>query len=179
MPNSANAEINLLLAMLADAYDGKAWHGPNLRGTLRGVSVSDAIWRPPGAAHSMGEIAVHCAYWKYAARRRLRGDKRGSFPLKGSNWFALGDAVTEAEWKAYLRLLDQEHLALRDAIATLPPRMLTVVPAGSRVTNMKLIYGIAAHDVYHAGQLRLLKAMRGRVGRSAGKPQRPPIGLKV
>ena len=81
------SSIALLLQMIDEAYDKKSWHGPNLRGGIRGLSPAMAAWRPAENRHSIAEIAVHAAYWKYTVRRRLRGEKRGSFPLKGSNWF--------------------------------------------------------------------------------------------
>ena len=84
--NPAMSNRDLFLRMLDDAYQRKAWHGPNLRGSLRGVTADQALWRPAPGRHSIGELAVHCAYWKYAVRRRLTGLKRGTFPRKGSNW---------------------------------------------------------------------------------------------
>src|SRR5436309_5751897 len=85
----ASPEIALLLHLLDEAYGKKAWHGPNLRGALRRLAAAEASWRPQAKRRSIADIVVHAAYWKYAVRRRLRGDKRGSFPLKGSNWFGL------------------------------------------------------------------------------------------
>lgn len=162
MAGRTASEIQLLLALLDDAFNGKAWHGPNLRGILRGVSPRDAIRRPSNVKHSIADLSVHCAYWKYAARRRLRGDQRGSFPLKGSNWFELPTKLDMTTWKSYLKLLDIEHDQLRAAIAAFPVSQIAQTPAGSKVSNQKLIYGIAAHDIYHAGQIRLIKAMLGR-----------------
>jgi hypothetical protein len=101
---------------------------------------------------------VHAAYWKYAARRRLRGDKRGSFPLKGSNWFPVSESLAETEWRAYVRLLETEHRALRTAVAALSPARLRESPGG-KVSNDALIRGIACHDVYHAGQIQILKRL--------------------
>ncbi|MBK8267294.1 MAG: hypothetical protein IPK83_02925, partial [Planctomycetes bacterium] len=70
MAGRTASEIQLLLALLDDAFNGKAWHGPNLRGILRGVSPADTTRRPLNEKHSIADLAVHCAYWKYAARRR-------------------------------------------------------------------------------------------------------------
>ncbi|HMF11570.1 MAG TPA: DinB family protein, partial [Gemmataceae bacterium] len=95
---SSASEIDLLLFLLDQGYDKKAWHGPNLRGAIRRLSAAQAAWRPGPKRRSIAEIVVHAAYWKYAVRRRLRGDKRGSFPLKGSNWFSLPEPVTELDW---------------------------------------------------------------------------------
>ena len=67
------------LSLLDEAFERKAWHGPNLRGTLRGVTAEVAAWRPGAGRHNVWELCVHAAYWKYAVRRMLTGEKRGSF----------------------------------------------------------------------------------------------------
>ena len=91
-----SGELALLLRILDEGYEKKAWHGPNLKGSIRGLSAEQAAWRPYPGRHSIAENVVHCAYWKYAVRRRLRGDKRGSFALKGSNWFAIPSPLSES-----------------------------------------------------------------------------------
>ena len=150
-------EISLLLRMLDEAFERKAWHGPNLKGSLRGVTAAQAAWRPATGRHNIWEIVVHAAYWKYAVNRRLTGGKRGSFPQKGSNWFRRPEIESEAAWRADLVILDQIHRAMRATIEKFPPSRLNSRPSGSKVSNLTLIYGIAAHDLYHTGQIQLLK----------------------
>ncbi|HET6573603.1 MAG TPA: DinB family protein [Fimbriiglobus sp.] len=157
--------LQLLLKMLDEGYDTKAWHGPNLRGSLRRVDAQIAAWRPGPGRKSIWEHAVHCAYWKYAIRRRLFGEDRGSFPLKGSNWFVRPDPAVhpddwEKAWKADLKLLDRTHATLRDAVADLSPDELAVATPGSKFTTAELVYSIALHDVYHAGQVQLIKRLK-------------------
>lgn len=155
----ARTERSLLLRLIDEAYEQKTWHGPNLRGSLRGVTAREAAWRPEPGRHSIWEIAVHAAYWKYTVRRRLLGVKRGSFPLKGSNWFALHQRGSEKEWKEHLRLLDEVHRSMREAITILPESRLFVKMPGSKYTYAETLTGIAFHDVYHAGQIQLLKRL--------------------
>ncbi len=131
----------------------------NLRGSLRRVSLEIAAWRPAPGAHNVWELMVHAAYWKYAAWRRLTGAKRGSFPLEGSNFFARPAEATDAAWRADLRLLDAMHRDLRAAVAATSARALGQRLPGSRVTRLRLITGVADHDVYHAGQIQLLKKL--------------------
>jgi len=143
----------LLSQIIDSGYDRKAWHGPNLRQSLRGVSAEDAAWRPAPGRHNIWEIAVHAAYWKYTVRRRLRGDPRGSFACKGSNWFVRPSSLAlnkEHAWLEDKRLLEQEHQKLREAIAQ----------ARSHRIPLEHIYGVAFHDIYHAGQIRLLRRLR-------------------
>ena len=144
----------MMLALLAEGYSKKTWHGPNLRQSLKGVSAKDAARRPAPGRHNIWELAVHAAYWKYAVRRRIEGGKRGSFILKGSNFFPRPEKgkATEVAWKKDLELLAHEHQALELAMrrALKSPRAGKLLP---------MIYGVAFHDVYHAGQIRLLRRL--------------------
>lgn len=167
---SASGEIALLLRILDEAYEKAAWHGPNLRGSLRGVTPAAAAWRPAPGRHNIWELALHAAYWKYAVLRRLTGGGRGSFPAGGSNWIvrpAAGDG-NEKAWRSDLRLLADQHRLLREAVRSFPAARLPERSAGSRHENARLIYGIAAHDLYHAGQIQIVKRLyRGRRGGAA------------
>jgi len=159
MPNS---ELAILLYMIDQAFDRRAWHGTNLRGSIRGLNAADAAWRPEMKRHNIWETLVHAAYWKYVVRRRLLSEARGSFPLKGSNWFVrpVGVEATEAAWKADVALLVETHRSLREAVERMRPEEIRQTPAGSKVSNLALITGIASHDLYHAGQIQLLKRLR-------------------
>ena len=158
--SDGSADLSPLLQLLDEAYCRKSWHGPNLRGSLRNLTPEQAVWR--AGRHSIGELAVHCAYWKYVVRRRLRGDKRGSFPLKGSNWFVLPEPLTDDAWHGLVRLLEEQHRALCAAVAEFKPAELDRVFGKGGITPRRLIHGAALHDVYHAGQIQIIKgAQRG------------------
>jgi hypothetical protein len=152
-------EVTQLLMIIDQAYDHPSWHGTNLRGSIRRVSLDEAVWRPSPTRHNIWEEVVHAAYWKYAASRRFTGDARGSFPVKGSNWFKRPVEKTERAWKADVRLLDEMHQVLRGAITKLSSADLTQTPPGKNVTNFSILSGVAAHDLYHAGQIQLLKKL--------------------
>jgi hypothetical protein len=155
--------MKMLLDLVDEAFDHAAWHGPTLRGALRGVGAAQAGWRPGPGRHSIRELTIHAAYWKYAVRRRLNGAPRGSFPLEGSNWF---DVDAARSWTDDLRMLVDEHRLLRAAVAAYPARALDKVVDDRKQTAAFTIRGIAAHDLYHAGQIQLLKALqRGKAAR--------------
>ena len=150
-------EIPFLLDLLDEAFDKKSWHGPNLRGSIRGVTARQAAWRAAPDRHNIWEFTLHAAYWKYVVRRKITGDKRGSFPLPGSNFFPRPVELSEKAWKADVALLVAQHQDLRRAILELP-RELRLDGKKWRAT-LHLIRGIAAHDLYHAGQIRLLRRL--------------------
>jgi hypothetical protein len=147
----------LLLALLDEAYEKKTWHGPNLKGALRGMSAKEAAWRPGAGRHNIWEETLHAAYWKWAARRRMEGGRKGSFALKGSNFFPRPEEgkADEALWRADRELLEREHRALRKTIEK-------VVSSSRETKFLRHIYGVALHNVYHAGQIRLLRRLMER-----------------
>ena len=159
--------IQLLLDALDEAYDKRSWHGTNLRGSIRGMDYKTAAWRPGPDRHSIWELVVHAAYWKYAIRRRLTGEKRGSFPLAGSNFWPRALQDNAPQWKRDVALLASEHRQLRAAVAVFPASKLAHHAPGSPFTYAALIRGGAAHDLYHAGQIQLLKRLMSRGTSSA------------
>jgi uncharacterized damage-inducible protein DinB len=152
-------ELSQLLFLIDTSYNRVSWHGTNLRGAIRGVTPQQAAWRPGRGRHNIWELVVHAAYWKYVAWRRLTSAARGSFPLEGSNWFVRPQHTTLKAWRADIALLEQTHRTLRAAIAELGPRDLARKPPRSKVTMRALVTGVAAHDLYHAGQIQLLKRL--------------------
>lgn len=157
----ADQQIHILLELIDQAFDHKAWHGTNLRGSVRGLDVKTASWRPAPGRHNIWEIILHAAYWKYVARRRLFGEKRGSFPLEGSDFFTrpAKNLADENALKSDIKLLNETHKRLRIAISGMTGKDLAITPTGSTTSNLALIMGIASHDLYHAGQIQLLKRL--------------------
>ncbi len=153
---TAMKTAELILALLDEAYQKKTWHGPNLKQSIRGITAKEAAWRPGPRRHNIWEEVLHAAYWKYAVRRRIEGGKRGSFALKGSNFFVKPEKgkLSEAAWNMDKALLEDEHRQMRAAI-----EKVLRTPRGLKIVRM--LYGVALHDIYHAGQIRLLRRLMG------------------
>lgn len=159
---AAQAQIATLLQILDQAFDHRAWHGSNLRGSLRGLSASAAAWRVAPGRHNIWELTLHCAYWKYCARRLLLGEKRGAFPIKGSNFWVRpqqGRVATDEDWNEEVALLEEQHRRLRAAVAGFPGAQLQRRASPNGWTYFQAIAGTASHDLYHAGQIQLLKRL--------------------
>jgi len=150
----------LLLQMIEEAFRMPNWNETSLNSTLRRVTPEMASWRPRHSKHSIADIVLHCAYWKYAMRRRLTGTSRGSFPLKGSNWFKTPSRLTKDLWLEYREMLEYQHQQLAGAIES-TRRKLSHGKARrvGKWTSVQQIYWLAIHDGYHTGQINLIKAM--------------------
>jgi uncharacterized damage-inducible protein DinB len=143
-------ERELLLHLIDEGYDNRAWHGTTLRGSLRGVSATEAAKPPAPGRHSIWQLALHAAYWKYAVWRRLTGAKRGTFGRAGSNWLAIPSPASAEAWKRDLDFLATCHRDLRAAVE----KVDELTPKRRR-----LIAGAALHDCYHTGQIQLVKRL--------------------
>lgn len=145
-----------LLELLAHAYDRPAWHGPNLREALTDVGLERALWRPAPERHNIWELALHCAFWKRVVIRGLEGrnDEEG---LSGQpkDFPALPDA-TQENWVMALASLERTHRTLLERVAAFDEARLVETTAAGERTFAELIFGVANHDTYHAGQIRLL-----------------------
>jgi hypothetical protein len=77
--------------------------------------------------------------------------------VKGSNWF---ERPADSDLKTDIDLLKDYHSKLVEAVSVFQGSKLTKIPKGSKTTYLDLAIGVAAHDLYHAGQIQLLKRLQ-------------------
>lgn len=142
---------------LSRAYSGKAWHGPSLRFLLRGISAKQAAARPIPNAHSIWELVLHIAAWDRVACQRILGGKRKSLPPK-ENFPEVTD-TSEAAWKKALQDLEREHGALISATQKFADKKLDHKLGGGDHSFYITMHGAIQHDLYHAGQIAILKKL--------------------
>jgi hypothetical protein len=152
-------EREIIVLQLEQAFQQVSWHGTNLLGSIRRLRPETAAWRPQGRRHNIWELIVHAAYWKYSVYRRFAGGRTGSFPIKGSNWFKRPVDPSETALRSDIELLKDLHSKLVDSVAKFDRRKFGDVPANSKTTFRDLAIGAAAHDLYHAGQIQMLKKL--------------------
>lgn len=152
-------QIELLLFSLDQAFGRRGWHGPTLTGAIRGVSAAEALWRAAPGRNTIWELVLHTAFWKHTVRERLTGE-RTRFPGSPRNFPEQPAEPDGARWQADIELLRTAH---RELVATVErfsaARLHRKIP-GTRYVPVEQIAGIAAHDVYHAGQISLLRRLR-------------------
>jgi uncharacterized damage-inducible protein DinB len=147
-------ETRLIEDQLNRAFRGEAWHGPCLQDLLRDVSFAQAAARPLPDSHSIWEIVLHITAWLDAVRRRLAGDPVELRPEQ--DWPAVTDG-TDSGWKIALGNLEGAHERLRGAIAALDNDRLEENVRGKPYTVYFMLHGVIQHNLYHAGQIALLK----------------------
>ena len=154
-------EIARIVDELEREHEGDPWHGSPLRAILEGIDARRAAARAIPGAHSIWELVLHMTGWKNETARRLAGAV-ACMPVEG-DWPDVGDP-TDERWQAALTRLEAAHDALVAAVKALPETRLheptndtRSAPLGTGVSYYVLLHGIVQHDVYHAGQIALLK----------------------
>jgi len=158
----SDARIRLLLQVLDEAFVARGWQGATLSGAVRGLTAQQALWRPGRlrSRHNIWELVLHAAYWKHVVRERVEGRRRTAFPRSPRNFPSLPRRADAAAWKADVALLRRQHELLRRTVARLSPARLDAPVNRSPWIVAEQIFGVAAHDLYHTGQIQLLKALQ-------------------
>jgi uncharacterized damage-inducible protein DinB len=139
---------------LRRAFHGSAWHGPALLELLEDVDADTAAAKPLAEVHSIWELVLHVAVWDDAASRRLNGQK---YQPTGLVNFPLAPKPTEAVWRKCIAETRCTHDALVKTVAALPDSRLSDRVPGKRYDFYHMLQGIAQHELYHAGQIAILK----------------------
>jgi uncharacterized damage-inducible protein DinB len=156
------SETVRLADQIRRAFDGEAWHGDSVLELLDGVNAKTAAAHPINKAHSIWELVLHIAAWDDAVRRRTEGtavtlsDKQNFPPVK---------AADEAAWREAIEHAKHIHSELVKAVAAFPDSRLHEQVPGKTESYYNFFYmfsGIVQHELYHAGQIALLKKVPSR-----------------
>lgn len=144
--------------VLREGYGPGAWHGADLKAALADVTPEVAFWRPAPERHNVAEIALHHAYCTRAVRAQISGQNAEPFVLDGEDWFDVADEST-LPWPAIRATVESEQSKLSELVADIEMGKLSSPLADDERFN--LVLGITCHAVYHAGQVQLIKRLRG------------------
>ncbi|MGA3073308.1 MAG: DinB family protein [Bryobacteraceae bacterium] len=151
MPEAAR-----ILDQLHRAYEGPAWHGPALREVLAGVSCQTAARRPIPEAHTIWELVLHLTVWMSVPTRRIAGAEIPTLP-PDQDWPAAPEP-SEAGWQQALDQLAQAQFSLESEVSKLPDDRLREKVLGKVPYSIyTMLHGVVQHNLYHAGQIALLK----------------------
>lgn len=148
------SEIATIIDELKRIHEGEAWHGPALKELLAGITHEQALSRPIEHAHSVWELVLHIIGWEGVFRRRLEGE-RATEPEEGD--FPVIEDKSAGGWAQALAKLEDSHEKLLKTVSELSDSTLETNVAGREYSVRFLLHGIVCHNVYHAGQIGLLR----------------------
>jgi len=147
-------EIQRILDQMDRAFSGDAWHGPSLMGLLEGITAEDASKHSVRGAHSIWELVHHIGAWNSVVHRRLNGETVEI--TTELDWPHVWE-VSDIAWKRALENLKDHRSRLRGFVSRLSDDLLDEKAAGSSESRYLILHGVVQHDLYHAGQIAILK----------------------
>jgi len=148
-------ELDRITDQLRRAFYGEAWHGPAVQEVLTGVTSQQAASKVLSSAHTIWELVLHIAAWKSIVQARLRGEPAREIRPE-EDWPPVGD-TGETAWKRALEHLEKSHKSLVETASKLDDEKLDQPAAPGASSAYILLHGVVQHDLYHAGQIALLK----------------------
>lgn len=151
------SEVHRIAKQLHRTFQGRAFHGPAVNEALYGVPAKAAAAPSPTGGHSIWQLVHHMTFWQDTVRRWLEGDQRRPGP--GEDWPPIKDS-SDAAWQEALRALRKSNEDLRDVVMTLDESRLEEPIADGMSKVYVALHGIIQHNIYHTGQIALLKNIR-------------------
>jgi uncharacterized damage-inducible protein DinB len=170
MKAKTQSEAERIADQLRRAFYGDAWHGPGLLELLEDMDATTAAARPLANVHSIWELTLHIAVWDRIACQRLSGEK--CQPTGDAN-FPPVRKTTAAAWRKAMADAKRTHDGFVKTVAALPERRLRDRVPGKRYDFYHMLHGLAQHELYHAGQIAILKKASGAAAsrtRASGAP---------
>ncbi len=160
---TARPQADSLVGALERAHAGAPWHGPSRAEVLKGITAKEAAWRPAPDAHNIWELVLHMRSWTEEVLRRAKGGVPSA--PEGGDWPEM-PAVSAAAWRDCLKSLDAAHAALIAFVGTLDDSQLAERvrdrpgdPPGTAIRVRGMIRSLGEHDIYHTGQVAMLKRL--------------------
>lgn len=150
------SEVKRIRVLLHHIYRGPAWHGPAIRELLEGVDVQTAAARPIKGVHTIWELVLHMTYWRRVAADALAGGPLDPEPPMELNFPPVEDESDDA-WQRALDGLEESQEQLLAALKGFAEERLREHVDGREFTFYFLVHGVVQHDIYHGGQIALLK----------------------
>jgi uncharacterized damage-inducible protein DinB len=147
-------EKSRIADQLKRAFEGDAWHGPAVLEVLEGVNARAAASKPLAGAHSIWELVLHIAAWDGAIRRRMDGQ---ALQLTDEQDFPAVKDTSDSAWREALHTLRIRHAELIEGVLSMPDHRLTSQVPGKDYDFYHMLHGAVQHELYHAGQIALLK----------------------
>jgi hypothetical protein len=152
-------EARRIRHQLEIGYRGKAWHGPSLLENLEGVTAEVAGKCPIAGAHSIWELVLHIAAWENETAQVLNG--KSYVTLEGCDDWPPVTTVSEQAWQGALAALQSAQTTLVEAIRKISDEDLEKLVPGREFSFYILLHGVVHHNLYHAGQIGLLRKAAG------------------
>jgi uncharacterized damage-inducible protein DinB len=151
-------DITRIYKNISAVYDGNPWHGDNILSYLSGLTAAMAVIRPEKLNHSIAEIACHMTAWRQFVIEKMKGNGAYEVWETDLNW-QKRTTLNETEWQTIKDDLQRSQTELLALVEQMQESMLSSQVEGRKYNFRLLLQGIAQHDIYHSGQISMIKKL--------------------
>jgi uncharacterized damage-inducible protein DinB len=141
--------------LLERTFDGEAWHGDSITRILQGITSEKALQKPIRNVHSIWEIVLHMIAWEHVVVTCLQGETYEGVQDE-QDWPPVKETDQEA-WQSALKRLAETTSKLKELMLSFPEAKLHEKVPGRNFTFYRLLHGMIQHNLYHGGQIAMLK----------------------
>lgn len=164
MANTININIENLKNLFNTAFHGGAWHGPSVLELTKGLTVKEASYSA-GNVHNIAELLYHITSWRLFAVKKMQGDEDYNISDEKANWGNIGK-IDQFELETLMMELTLSHDELIKELETKTDAFLQEIVPGAEYNFNTLLNGIIHHDLYHSGQIAIIKKLASKGGKA-------------
>lgn len=154
-----NKKIKELKKKFEIAYSGGPWYGDSMKDILNEINPAIVFEKVNGKSHSIAELTAHIIGWREFTLSRLEGNNNFKINQKETfNWKRIDEGEKTA-WKNILKELDKNQKKIISTLNRLDDDFLNNKVAGRRYRAEFMLEGTIQHDIYHLGQIVVLKKL--------------------
>ncbi|HWB63292.1 MAG TPA: DinB family protein [Chitinophagales bacterium] len=150
-------EISRIAKTLEYNWDGPMWHGTNLKEVLSGITAELAFRKPGAGSHNIYELVAHLICWRRFVLEQLKGNAGYTVEINSATDWPGSYATNEESWQQLLDELEETQTELLALISGFKEEMLDEMVPGRKFSWYVLLHGVISHDIYHSGQISILK----------------------
>jgi uncharacterized damage-inducible protein DinB len=153
------SDVENLVEQFRRSFVEDCWAGPTVLQVMEQVTAEMAKAKPVANVHSIWELTLHMATWMDVGRWRVEHNEH--VPTDDENFPPVTDS-TDAAWEKARQTLRDAYDNLVDAIEEMTDGQLQEqIPEGGGLTHLVRLHGVIQHNMYHAGQINLMKRAQG------------------
>lgn len=151
--------VNQLADTMDNVFNGDPWYGDSILKQLSEVSFDVANKRPAVINKSIAEILQHMINWRILAIEKMDGDALYEIEMNSTNDWNAVELENQQDWDLLVQKLEDTQDRIIEMIKSKDQDFLEQRVPGRNYSFNFLIEGIIQHDIYHLGQIGLMKRM--------------------
>ena len=151
------SRIDKLVFQFDNVFNGTPYYGDSIKSIIDQLNPAQAN-NSINDGHSIAQIIKHMIAWRQYAIEHLKGNEEYDIVLGSDVDWAKTIVSSPSEWNELKEEFEQSHKSLVELLKQKEDNWLSTKMPGKVFSYNIMLKGIIQHDLYHIGQVNLLKS---------------------